>query len=564
MDILECLKRRDRASLVALRKAGRYSAGEFLADIARWRAFFKEKGIDSTVLFCENRVRFAASLLGAWCAGAKTLLPTDMTTFTKERLQKEGHFFVTDDLPILDSYLCGSDDLRLDLNLPLVELFTSGSTGEPTRVRKTLKQVLADIETLDADFPDRPDASVPVFSTVSHQHIYGFLWTVLWPLASARPMTEHRLIFPENIFEALSQNASVILVSSPAHLKRLPLDLNWSAVRDHLNCLVTSGGPLSEAGLRLCAQAFSKTPYEILGSTELDGIAWRKRRLIGQCEVDESSTGWSPMPGTDVSADVDGVLRVRSERLNPNEYTRGSDRIRFLKDGRFELLGRTDRLVKIEEKRLSLSAMEEALLASGLVSEARVLVLPEAGELAVVAVQSEKALSLLKESKLMLVRALQKHLRERFEAVLLPHRWRFEPMMPTNSQGKHPLPWLARLFDPRHIEPYAWTIQRRGMTLYFKAAPKLPYFDGHFPKWPIMPGVAQVQIALSEAARYLKTPVNATEVTNLKFMSIIKPGATLRLTVSYDPESSKLKFALDDENGSRHYSCGTIHFSVRR
>ena len=96
---------------------------------------------------------------------------------------------------------------------------------------------------------------------------------------------------------------------------------------------------MSEAGLRLCAQAFSKTPYEILGSTELDGIAWRKRRLIGQCEVDESSTGWSPMPGTDVSADVDGVLRVRSERLNPNEYTRGSDRIRFLKDGRFELLG---------------------------------------------------------------------------------------------------------------------------------------------------------------------------------------------------------------------------------
>ena len=45
-----------------------------------------------------------------------------------------------------------------------------------------------------------------------------------------------------------------------------------------------------------------------------------------------------------------------------------------------------------------------------------------------------------------------------------------------------------------------------------------------------MPGVAQVQIALSEAARYLKTPVNAAEVTNLKFMSIIKPGATLRLT----------------------------------
>ena len=69
MDILECLKRRDRASLVALRKTGRYSAGEFLADIARWRAFFKEKGIDSTVLFCENRVRFAATLLGAWCAG---------------------------------------------------------------------------------------------------------------------------------------------------------------------------------------------------------------------------------------------------------------------------------------------------------------------------------------------------------------------------------------------------------------------------------------------------------------------------------------------------------------
>lgn len=561
MDIVEALKNSDSDAAVAIENTKVLTAGELLNAIGRWKAFFESAGIKSTVLFCSDRIRFTAALIGAWCAGTRTVLPTDMTQFTRQRLEKEGHFFVFDETPVIrHEVISPTQDLRLTLDEALVEMFTSGSTGEPTRVLKTLTQVLSDIDTLDADFPVKPKKGAIVFSTVSHQHIYGFLWTVLWPLSSGKLLTQERLVFPESIHQALKENTPVILISSPAHLKRLPLDLNWAEVREHLDCLVSSGGPLSEEGLGLCQEAFGQTPFEILGSTELDGIAWRQRRFHADKSIDSDSCRWHPMPGTLIGKNNEGILQVKSRRLDPLHWTTGNDRIETLEDGTFTLLGRTDRIVKIEEKRLSLTAMEQEIIDSGYCTEARAFVLPKSNELAVVAVPSKTGQEKLLSGKWGLIKAIEGRLRKRFEAVLLPHRWRFEPMMPTNSQGKYTLKSLEDLFDPRHIEPFAWEMERNRFVLKFKATEKLPYFEGHFPEWPILPGVAQVQMVLTEAARYLKTPLAVSSVNNLKFMSVIRPETVLALHVDFDAEKLTMKFRLTSDDGKRQYSCASIAF----
>lgn len=563
MDILDALKKRNPTEPLALTAQGCLSVQNFLSAVKRWNYFFKQNHIHSAVLFCSNRVRFSAALLGAWCAHVKTILPTDLTAKTKGKLEKEGAFFLLDETP--EPTQCekaAKETLTLTMDDALVELFTSGSTGEPTRVTKTLRQVLADVDTLDADFPTHPLKGTVVFSTVSHQHIYGFLWAVLWPIASHKIITEKRLLFPENIKNALEQASSAVLISSPAHLKRLPLELDWTESRTHLTHLVSSGGPLSKETLKLCQQAFHRTPFEILGSTELDGIAWRQRRFLPNDTVDPTSCLWKAMPGTEIGINPDGIIQVKSERLDPLHWTVGNDKIVMHTGGLFTLLGRTDRIVKIEEKRLSLTALEKSLLASGLFTEAKAFLFTEKRDLAVVAVPSEKGQALLSQSKLTLIRAAEHYLREEFEAVLLPHRWRFEPIMPTNSQGKYTIEALQSLFDRRHIEPSLAKVEHHSMELHFKVDERLPFFEGHFPQWPILPGVAQVHLVIEEAHRYLKTPQEVDCISNLKFMSIIRPKTQLMLTCLFDSESMKMKFSLTSADRSTRYSCGTIHFAT--
>ena len=560
MDILDVLKHRDPDAVVAIEKDKAITASAFLDGVARWSHFFRTMGSPKTVLFCQNRIRFCRALLGAWCARSLAVLPSDLTEATRRRLEKENAYFVLDDKPLINE--TKPDDmsgLSLSFDEVLVELFTSGSTGEPTRVPKTLAQVLADIEALDEDFPTRAAHNAVVYSTVSHQHIYGFLWAALWPLATGKTLTAERLVFPENILQALRSHERVILITSPAHLKRLPTDLDWAGGREHLDCLVSSGGPLNEEGLKLTHSAFGKTPFEILGSTELDGIAWRQRRFKSDGSIEPMSERWRPMPGTELSANEEGVLQVRSQRLDPNRWTLGNDLIEIRPDGSFNLLGRTDRIVKIEEKRLSLTALEKACVKSGYLTEAKAFLLPGTQALAVAAVPSTSARPLLKD-KWRFIKMIEQTLRKEFEPVLLPHRWRFEPVMPTNFQSKYTIESLTALFDPKHPEPIDWELNRNNLTLTFKARERLPYFDGHFPGWPILPGVAQIQIAVEESGRYLKTPLEVKEVSNLKFMTIIRPETILKLKVDFDPASLKLRFAFISPDGRTKFSSGTVHF----
>ncbi|EVU16561.1 AMP-binding enzyme family protein, partial [Vibrio parahaemolyticus V-223/04] len=105
-------------------------------------------------------------------------------------------------------------------------------------------------------------ANTRVESTVSHQHIYGLLFRVLWPLCSARPFSARNLEFPEQIVH--HADADTTLVSSPALLKRLSEEHNPVAIR----CVFSSGGPLSNQAAQHSQLLFGSLPIEVFGSTE--------------------------------------------------------------------------------------------------------------------------------------------------------------------------------------------------------------------------------------------------------------------------------------------------------
>jgi len=69
---------------------------------------------------------------------------------------------------------------------------------------------------------------------------------------------------------------------------------------------------------------------------------------------------------------------------------------------------------------------------------------------------------------------------------------------------------------------------RRGAGEFqFDAAE--PFFAGHFPGQPILPGVFQLEMARQVAEETLQQPVSIRTVQKAKFQRPIRPGETVRL-----------------------------------
>src|SRR5207253_7393346 len=102
-----------------------------------------------------------------------------------------------------------------------------------------------EIRNLQEAFGARMASQPPlrVFTTVSQQHIYGLLFCTFWALAAGHELAVERLVYPEQMAERLA-GASCVLVSSPAHLKRLPDSVDWRGARASLRAVFSSGGPL--------------------------------------------------------------------------------------------------------------------------------------------------------------------------------------------------------------------------------------------------------------------------------------------------------------------------------
>jgi acyl-coenzyme A synthetase/AMP-(fatty) acid ligase len=146
----------------------------------------------------------------------------------------------------------------------------------------------------------------------------------------------------------------------------------------------------------------------------------------------------------------DGALMLQSVYLdNPTQWLKCDDKIELLTDGQFRLLHRLDRIVKIEEKRLSLAQVEHLLQTHPFVSEAAVTVLEQPRTMLGAAVcLSELGQQTLKaEGKLAVNNALKNHLLSQFERITLPRRWRYPAHLPLNSQGKRTQSEIVALFS---------------------------------------------------------------------------------------------------------------------
>lgn len=538
----------DPARPVALTAAGTQTWADFRRRILAWRAAFAETPGQRFALYSENGQEFAAALFGAWHAGKIVYLPGDALPATLAKLAAEVDGFAGDLTGALRA--ANDDEFRADTPLPALDsdatrlfIYTSGSSGEPMAVEKRLRQFENEVAALERRF-GATIGDATVYGTVAHQHIYGLLFRVLWPLAAGRPMAAARLAYPEQIAATLGPRPAV-LISSPAQLKRLPENLAWQGTRDALRAVFSSGGPLPEEASVAVHALWRQSPIEVFGSTETGGIASRQG----------SGQAWQALPGVDWRLD-DEILEIRSSHLTDDQWFRTQDRAAATPAG-FALLGRADRIVKLEERRISLSAIEQRLLSSPWLREARVLALPGRravlGAVAVPTTAGQARIST--EGKRGFVQGLREFLADHVDAIAIPKQWRFVDTLPSNAQGKTTENALAALFGPVLPEPH-W-LERGGdkAALRLDIMPGLSALDGHFPAMTLLPGVAMLDWAIRFGREAFPVPEAFARMDNLKFQLMVRPGTRLDLQLEWQASSSGLSF--------RYSSAAGMHASGR-
>lgn len=547
---------------------------DFYTRVTQWRNRLAGTAGENVALFFHDSIEFAAALFGAWHAGKTVYLPSDTLPATCESLRQLVHHYVGDftpdcaplSAPTGDHADCSHEGFTaLDPQFIGLVVFTSGSTGAPQAIPKKLSQLAAEVVTLEALF-GKGTGGATVIATVSHQHIYGLLFKVLRPLACASPIQAHSVSYPEQIATAIAER-ECILVTSPAHLKRLPDSAIWAAATHMLRAVFSSGGPLSAEVAHATARRLGQVPVEVYGSSETGGIAWRQR-TAGAGEE------WLLMPGTEARIDEDDrCLVVRSPHLPDSAWFRCADRASMVDEHRFTLHGRADRIVKIEEKRISLDQIESRLLESGLVTEARAIVVASGRDrIAAFIVLSDAGRAALTEGgKLALNLRLRDWLGSVVERVALPRSWRYLDALPVNAQGKTTQAELATLIEDdaphragRPTLPHMRLaeIEALRVLVALEAQPDLACFDGHFPQVPVVPGVAQVDWVMQLAREYFALPSVFCGIHALKFQRVIRPAMPFSLEMLHDPRKNSVSFRFFSKDGA--HASGQIMFGDAR
>lgn len=401
---------------------------------------------------------------------------------------------------------------------------TSGSSGEPKIIKKSYECVLAEGQDLAEFFKFSSDT---VFvSTVTPDFMYGTTFTVTLPKVLGCKVDEERVLYPEDI----KDYEKYVFVSTPSFLEKLA---KYNFTFKHKPQMIISAGAKLADDVFEYLEKISLGVTEIYGSTEAGVIAYR------QCARDNLKFFKNVTYKNNT---------IKSPYFDEAELTL-NDEIEFLQNG-FVVKKRNDRIVKIQEKRVSLSEVENILNASEFVEKSYCLKLDD--KLCAATVLTAKGQKFLEEKgKLELIKLLKMS-----GKASLCKKWRFLYDLPSTERGKINRERITEIFNTNITYPNIIDFSINSDFAEFKLVFPLSsnFFKGHFTDFPILPGVVQLFFAKEFIKDAFNLDFRPETVKKIKFSSVIKPDTKVALTLKRKEKSIDFMFT----NGDITFSSGSF------
>jgi len=404
---------------LAIFRGRQVERGQFWADVTALAAHLP----DRPYLFnlCENRYLFCICLLAAAVRRQICLLPpSGQIAVIEEMVSDYPGAYLATEKPLqssIDAFQvsppiasASASPPAFDWDSPSVIAFTSGSTGRPKPCHHNLK-TFAISANMAIQALGLSEQRYLMVSTTPPQHMYGLETSVFWPLFSNLILYDERPFFPEDIRLTIAGTPyPAILTTTPTHLRSL---VKAEGCWDNLAGIISATDTLSERLANETAAALGQAPVEIYGSTETLSFACRRPQLDDL---------WQLYPGARLYRQ-DNETWLDSPHLTTALAL--PDRLEIRTEGRFDILGRHQDMIKIGGKRSSLSELNRRLQdIKGVDDGFCFLQAGDAGRLAAVVVS--------RLDRQTIRQGLQAYLDE----VFLPRKIYFVDSIPRNAAGK--------------------------------------------------------------------------------------------------------------------------------
>lgn len=100
---------------------------------------------------------------------------------------------------------------------------------------------------------------------------------------------------------------------------------------------------------------------------------------------------------------------------------------------------------------------------------------------------------------------------------------------------------------------YEWSFDKQEadgeFTAHVHIPANSPWFDGHFPETPVLPGVAQLGMVHDLLCRVFNQRLPVKQISRVRFKQMIGPDQPLILRVKIDDDSARHSFRITGDKG---------------
>lgn len=539
MNIFEAFKNKECENMPALADAKRiYTIKDLKTIIAPLAVELLKNPVKNVLILSENNFDFVINFLSAVFAKKEIFLLSDLKKAS-----------LLDFEYIILKKVCGSknaDCTNFEFFIPdfqntFATVFTSGSTGKPKRVKKSFENIFIEAQEIIYAAESVLDRELtPVLTSSTPYHMFGLTCWMFLPFFDLERflLNAREVVYPDR-----AEFGGAIFISTPSFLEKFK---KYDVVLDETPILVMTAGDRLKDETYDYFEKYNVPVLDIYGSTETGVIAYKteKNEQILCC-----------FKSVEIDSDADSQIVIKSPYFLEKRAVL-CDIIERIDSKHFRLKNRSDRIVKIQEKRVSAIEIETFVKNLEMIEDAYCFKYGEKLACAAVLDDSGKSFYLDKENggPQKLIKKLKLGLKDKSE--IIPQKWRFLHEIPKTKTGKIDKLRIEGVFSTNISLPLVLKFEKSADYARYELifAKNCNFFDGHFKDFPILPGVVQLYFAHLFAQEAFEKEVLENPVKKIKFSHLIKPAEQLALEFKFDGKN--IAFAY--KNGEMTCSSGVF------